>query len=29
MADAGFKDVKSLSGGVDGWFKQGYPTTKE
>jgi len=21
MAEAGFKDVKSLSGGVDGWFK--------
>jgi rhodanese-related sulfurtransferase len=27
MAEAGFKDVKSLSGGVDGWFKLGYPTT--
>jgi len=27
MAEAGFKDVKSLSGGVDGWFKKGYPTT--
>ena len=26
MAEAGFKDVKSLSGGVDGWFKKGYPT---
>lgn len=28
LAEAGFKDVKSLSGGIDGWFKQGYPTTK-
>ena len=27
MAEAGFKDVKSLSGGIDGWFKQGYPTS--
>jgi rhodanese-related sulfurtransferase len=27
MAEAGFKDVKSLDGGVDGWFKKGYPTT--
>ncbi len=27
MAEAGFKDVKSLSGGIDGWFKKGYPTT--
>lgn len=27
MAEAGFKDVKSLSGGADGWFKKGYPTT--
>lgn len=27
MAEAGFKDVKSLSGGVDGWFKKGYLTT--
>ena len=27
MADAGFRDTKSLSGGVDGWFKKGYPTT--
>lgn len=27
MVEAGFKDVKSLSGGIDGWFKQGYPTT--
>lgn len=26
MAEAGFEDVKSLSGGVDGWFKKGYPT---
>lgn len=29
MAEAGFKDVKSLAGGADGWFKKGYPTTKE
>ena len=27
MADAGFKNVKSLSGGADGWFKKGFPTT--
>ncbi len=27
MAEAGFSDVKSLSGGVDGWFKKGYPTS--
>jgi hydroxyacylglutathione hydrolase len=27
MSDAGFKDVKSLKGGTDGWFKKGYPTT--
>lgn len=27
MAEAGFEDVKSLSGGIDGWFKKGYPTT--
>lgn len=27
MAEAGFKDVKSLVGGADGWFKKGYPTT--
>jgi rhodanese-related sulfurtransferase len=27
MAEAGFRDVKSLSTGVDGWFKKGYPTT--
>lgn len=27
MAKAGFQDVKSLKGGVDGWFKKGYPTT--
>jgi rhodanese-related sulfurtransferase len=26
MTEAGFKDVKSLSGGADGWFKKGYPT---
>ncbi|MEX2161832.1 MAG: rhodanese-like domain-containing protein [Anaerolineales bacterium] len=29
MAENGFKDVKSLDGGVDGWFKKGYPTTLE
>jgi rhodanese-related sulfurtransferase len=28
MAENGFKDVKSLDGGADGWFKKGYPTTK-
>ena len=27
MSDSGFRDVKSLNGGIDGWFKQGYPTT--
>ena len=27
MAEAGFTDVKSLSAGIDGWFKKGYPTT--
>lgn len=27
MADAGFKDVKSLAAGADGWFKKGLPTT--
>ncbi|UYN88894.1 MAG: rhodanese-like domain-containing protein [Anaerolineales bacterium] len=26
MAEAGFKNVKSLAGGADGWFKDGYPT---
>jgi rhodanese-related sulfurtransferase len=29
MAENGFKNVKSLSGGADGWFKKGYPTTLE
>lgn len=29
MTEAGFKDVKSLSGGVDGWFKKGFTTTVE
>ncbi|MCW5877056.1 MAG: rhodanese-like domain-containing protein [Anaerolineales bacterium] len=29
LAEAGFTDVKSLAGGADGWFKKGYPTTKE
>lgn len=28
MSEAGFKNVKSLAGGADGWFKKGYPTTK-
>lgn len=28
MAEAGFRDVKSLAGGADGWFKKGYPTIK-
>ncbi|MFQ6088692.1 MAG: rhodanese-like domain-containing protein [Candidatus Methanofastidiosia archaeon] len=27
MAEAGFKDVKSLTGGMDLWHKKGYPTT--
>jgi rhodanese-related sulfurtransferase len=27
MVEAGFKHVKSLSGGVDGWFRKGYLTT--
>jgi len=27
MAEAGFKDVKSLTGGTDLWSKSGYPTT--
>jgi rhodanese-related sulfurtransferase len=27
LIDAGFKDVKSLKGGTDGWHKKGYPTT--
>lgn len=26
MAENGFKDVKSLDGGADGWFKKGFPT---
>lgn len=28
LSEAGFKDVKSLDGGADGWFKKGYPTEK-
>jgi rhodanese-related sulfurtransferase len=28
LAEAGFKDVKSLKGGSDLWFKKGYPTTR-
>jgi len=27
MVEAGFKDVKSLTGGFDLWVKSGYPTT--
>jgi len=27
LAEAGFKDVKSLKGGTDLWHKKGYPTT--
>ncbi|MCW5875097.1 MAG: rhodanese-like domain-containing protein [Anaerolineales bacterium] len=27
MAENGFKNVKSLGGGADGWFKMGFPTT--
>ena len=29
MAEAGFKDVKSLNGGTDLWHKKGYPMKKE
>ena len=28
MTKAGFKDVKSLKGGMNSWNKKGYPTTK-
>lgn len=28
MAENGFRDVKSLDGGSDGWFKKGFETTK-
>ena len=28
LEKAGFKDVKSLKGGTDLWYKSGYPTTK-
>lgn len=27
MAEAGFQDVKSLSGGIDEWFMKDYPTS--
>jgi len=27
MTEAGFKDVKSLKGGLDLWHEKGYPTT--
>jgi rhodanese-related sulfurtransferase len=29
LTEAGFKDVKSLKGGTDAWYKKGYPTIKE
>jgi tRNA 2-thiouridine synthesizing protein A len=29
LEQAGFKDVKSLTGGTDLWHKKGYPTTRE
>ncbi len=29
MNEAGFKDVKSLTGGTDMWHQKGYPTTLE
>ena len=29
MVDAGFKNVKSLIGGMDLWIEKGYPTTLE
>lgn len=28
LAEAGFRDVKSLTGGIDLWYKKGYPTTR-
>jgi len=28
LIQAGFKDVKSLKGGMELWYKRGYPTTK-
>ena len=28
LIQAGFKDVKSLNGGMELWYKKGYPTTK-
>ena len=28
MAKAGFKDVKSLKGGMESWNRKGYPTTR-
>ncbi len=27
MVEAGFKDVRSLTGGIDEWYKKGYPLT--
>ena len=29
MVKAEFKDVKSLKGGMELWYKRGYPTTNE
>ena len=29
LTEAGFKDVKSLKGGTDLWYENGYPITKE
>jgi rhodanese-related sulfurtransferase len=26
LAESGFKDVKSLRGGIDLWYQNGYPT---
>lgn len=28
LTEAGFRDVKSLRGGMDLWYKKGYPTTR-
>ena len=29
MTKAGFKDVKSLKGGMESWNRKGYPTTRD
>jgi rhodanese-related sulfurtransferase len=29
MSEAGFENVRSLKGGIDGWYKNNYPTTTE